>query len=162
MEHGDHREVFDDHSDHPHGFDTSEPKGGFIAVFGIATVVTLVATILGIQYYYEQANEQQIYTEVLAAESDQLKNLRATEDTQLNSYQYVDRAQGTVRLPIDRAMDLLAKEAAENRLPYPTKPYAVKTPEQLAAGPGAAAVPAAKTETHGATTPNATPAPPAK
>jgi hypothetical protein len=59
-------------------------------------------------------------------------------------------------------MDLLAKEAAENRLPYPTKPYAVKTAEQLAAGPGAVAAPVGKTETHGATTPNATPAPPAK
>src|SRR6185369_17826131 len=143
MEHGDHREVFDDHSEHPHGFDTTEPKGGFIAIFGIATVITLVATIMGIQYYFDQAFEQQTYTEVLAAESDQLKNLHSTEDTQLYSYQYVDRAQGTVRLTIDRAMDLLAKEAAEDKLPYPTKPYAVKTPEQLAAGPGATAAPAA-------------------
>src|SRR3954447_4623422 len=138
MEHGDHREIFDDHSDHPHGFDTSEPKGGFIAIFGVGIMITLVATVLGIQYYFDQAIEQQTYTEVLAAESDQLKNLHATEDTQLYSYQYVDRAQGTVRLPIDRAMDLLAEEAAEDKLPYPTKPYAVKTAAELAAGPGAA------------------------
>jgi hypothetical protein len=159
MEHGDHREVFDDHSEHPHGFDTTEPKGGFIAIFGVATVVTLLATILGIQYYFDQAFEHQTYTEVLAADSEQLKNLHTTEDTQLYSYQYVDRAQGTVRLTIDRAMDLLAKEAAENRLPYPTKPYAVKTPEQLAAGPGAAAAPPAAVKP-GAT--NATPPPPVK
>src|SRR5258708_3627854 len=106
MEHGEHREIFDDHSDHPHGFDTTEPKGGFIAIFAIATVITLLATIFGIQYYFEQAFEEQIQTEVLAPESEQLKNLRATEDTQLYSYQYVDRGQGTVRLTIDRAMDL--------------------------------------------------------
>jgi hypothetical protein len=159
MEHGDHREVFDDHSEHPHGFDTTEPKGGFIAVFGIATVVTLVATILGIQYYFDQAFEQQTYSEVLAADSDQLKNLHATEDQQLYSYQYVDRTQGSVRLTIDRAMDLLAKEAAEDKLQYPTTPYKVKTPEELAAGPAAAA-PAAAGAKPGI--PNATPAPPAK
>ena len=165
MEHGDHREIFDDHSDHPHGFDTTEPKGGFIAIFAIATVIMLLATIFGIQYYFDQAFEEQTQNEVLAPESEQLKNLRASEDTQLYSYQYVDRAQGTVRLTIDRAMDLLAKESAENRLTYSSKPYAVKTPEQLAAG--GAAAPAATTgatgaaKPQGATTTNATP-PPAK
>src|SRR3982074_3169721 len=116
MEHEDHREIFDDHSDHPHGFDTTEPKGGFIAMFAIATVITLLATILGIQYYFDQAFEEQTQNEVLAPESQPLKTLHAMEDTQLYSYQYVDRAQGTVRLTIDRAMDLIAKEAAENRL----------------------------------------------
>jgi hypothetical protein len=161
MEHADHREVFDDHSEHPHGFDTSEPKGGFIALFGIAVVVTLVVTILGIQFYFEQANEEEVYNQVLAPESDQLKNLHAKEDTQLYSYQYIDRTKGTVRLTIDRAMDLLAKEAAENKLPYPTQPTAVKTPEQLAAGPNGAAHPPAG-QPNGATTTNATPAPPAK
>ncbi len=163
MHNADHREVFDDHSEHPHGFDTTEPKGGFIAVFGIATVITLVATILGIQYYFDQAFEERVQNEVLAPESDQLRSLRASEDTQLYSYQYVDRAQGTVRLTIDRAMDLLAKEAAENRLTYPSKPYAVKTPEQLAAG--GAAVPVATpgiAMPQGASTKNATPAPSAK
>jgi hypothetical protein len=167
MEHGDHREIIDDHSEHPHGFDTTEPKGGFIAIFGIATIVTLVVTILGIQYYFDQAYEQQVHTEVLVPESDQLKNLHAAEDTQLYSYQYVDRAQGTVRLTIDRAMDLLATEAAENRLTYSSKPYAVKTPEQLAAGPAATAAPGApgakpNPAPQGATTPHATPAPPVK
>jgi len=165
MEHGDYVERIEDHSEHPDGFDTSEPKGGFIAIFAVATVITLIATMLGIQYYFEQAKEEAVYHEVLAPESDQLKNLRATEDTQLNNYQYVDRAQGSVRLPIDRAMDLLAKEAAENRITYNTKTYPVKTAEQLAAGPGAAvpatgAKPAAKPQ--GAAPTHATPAPPAK
>ena len=76
----------------------------------------------------------------------------------------VDRAQGTVRLTVDRAMDLLAKEAAENRLTYSSKPYAVKTPEQLAAGGAAAPAapgPGGAAKPQGATTTNATP-PPAK
>lgn len=161
MEHAEHREEFDDISEHPHGFDTSEPKGAFIAIFGISVVITLVATILGIQFYYDRVNEEQVYNQVLAPESDQLRNLRAKEDSQLYSYQYIDRERGTVRLSIDRAMDLLAKEAAENRLPYPITPTPVKTAEQLAAGGATApAVPGANPQ--GATTTNATPPPPAK
>jgi hypothetical protein len=57
-----------------------------------------------------------------------------------------DKNQGTWRVPIDRAMKLVAQESAEGREKYPTAPYAVKTAAQLAAGtpavsqPGAAAV----------------------
>ena len=156
MENGEHREIFDDHSEHPHGFDTTEPKGGFIAIFAIATVITLLATIFGIQYYFDQAFEEQTQTEVLAPESDQLRTLRASEDTQLYSYQYLDRAQGKIRITVDRAMDLLAKEASENRLIYSSKPYAVKTAEQLAAG-GAAAPAGAPGAAPTAATPTAAP-----
>jgi len=38
-----------------------------------------------------------------------LRDLRATEDAVLNSYGWVDRPAGIVRLPIARAMELLAE-----------------------------------------------------
>jgi hypothetical protein len=38
-----------------------------------------------------------------------LKRLRDSEDATLGSYGWVDRKAGTVRIPIDRAMDLVAK-----------------------------------------------------
>ena len=138
MSHGEHREEFDV-AEHPHGFDTGEPKGRFIALFGAGTVVLLVATVLAIQFYFDNYKEQQVYISVLAPESDQLKDLRAKEDTALHSYGYNDRQKGEVRIPIERAMDLLAKEAAEDRLPYSTKPVPVKKPEDLAAAEAAAA-----------------------
>lgn len=138
MSHGDHREEFDV-ADHPHGFDTNEPQGKFIALFGAGTVILLVTTVLAIQFYFDNYREQQVYISVLAPESDQLKDLRTKEDTALHSYGYNDREKGEVRIPIERAMDLLAKEAAEDRLPYSTKPVAVKKPEDLAAAEAAAA-----------------------
>lgn len=36
-----------------------------------------------------------------------LAELRAAEDAELNSYGWIDRSTGTVRIPIDRAMQLL-------------------------------------------------------
>jgi len=37
-----------------------------------------------------------------------LRQMRAAEDQILNSYQWVDQKKGVVRIPIDRAIDLLA------------------------------------------------------
>lgn len=45
--------------------------------------------------------------------SEDLRALRAREDIQLNSYEYIDREKGTVRLPITRAMELLSQEYAQ-------------------------------------------------
>ncbi len=39
----------------------------------------------------------------------QLKGLRAWEETQLNHYGWIDKEAGVVRIPIERAMDLLAE-----------------------------------------------------
>ncbi|MGH9627508.1 MAG: hypothetical protein ACRD7E_03980 [Bryobacteraceae bacterium] len=128
MGHGDYREDID-HTGHPHGFDTSEPKSGFIALFGIGTVITLVVTVLAIQFYFDRYKEHQVYIQVLAPEGQQLKDLRAREDAHLHSYGYSDREKGLVRLPIERAIELLIEESAENRLKYPTSPAPVKTEE---------------------------------
>jgi len=41
-----------------------------------------------------------------------LDRLRALEETQLHAYGWIDRADGVVQIPIERAMDLLAKPGA--------------------------------------------------
>ncbi len=44
-----------------------------------------------------------------------LKAMRAAEDAALNTYGWVDRKAGVVRIPIDRAMDLLAERGLPAR-----------------------------------------------
>ena len=44
----------------------------------------------------------------------QLQNLRTLEDHVLSSYAWVDQSEGTVRIPVDRAMDIVAQKG----LPY--------------------------------------------
>ncbi|MFQ5990254.1 MAG: hypothetical protein ACE5K9_10110 [Candidatus Methylomirabilales bacterium] len=41
--------------------------------------------------------------------ADDLKEMRATENAQLNNYGWVNRQTGIVRIPIDRAIELLAE-----------------------------------------------------
>jgi hypothetical protein len=63
---------------------------------------------------------------VLAPVGDDLRDLHAREDGQLGSYGYVNKDAGSVRLPISRAMELLAQDASEGKLPYPTQDQKVK------------------------------------
>ena len=50
-----------------------------------------------------------------AAPSDDLQQLRAREDATLHSYGWVDRDSGVVRIPIDRAIDLVAERGLPAR-----------------------------------------------
>jgi hypothetical protein len=117
------------------GFDRSEPDVRTIAAFGVITVVLLVAVVLGLQFYFDRVLEQQVYVQVLAPESPALNTLHAREDEELHSYRYLDREKGVVRLPIERAMSLLAAEAAQGKLPYSIKP--VPAPPEAQGGPNA-------------------------
>jgi len=95
------------------GFDLAEPRTRFIALFGIGTLIALVAIILGLQAYVDSVKQQEIFVKVLQPVSQDLQALHAREDTELNGYQYIDRDKGIVRLPIRRAMELLERERAK-------------------------------------------------
>ncbi len=111
------------------GYDRHDPNAKFIALLGGGVIVFLVAAVFALQYYHDVVKEQQVFVKVMEPESERLLRLRAREDDQLLRYQYVDREKGTVRIPIQRAMELLAAGAVE----YPTTPYAVKKEETDAA-----------------------------
>jgi len=40
----------------------------------------------------------------------QLQNLRTLEDHVLTTYAWVDQSQGTVRIPVDRAIDMVVQK----------------------------------------------------
>src|SRR6266852_3984867 len=70
------------------------------------------------------------------ARAKKLKDVRDEEAKSLTSYAWVDKSKGTVRLPIDRAMELTVADLA-NKKPAPA--YAIAAPESSAAPGGAAA-----------------------
>jgi hypothetical protein len=70
------------------------------------------------------------------ARAKKLKDARDEETKALTGYAWVDKAKGTVRLPINRAMELSVAELANKK---PASAYAIATPEPSAAPGGAAA-----------------------
>jgi hypothetical protein len=149
-QHSEYREEIIPHGDHPLSYDHAEPRYVSIAAFMGITVVLLIVIGIGIQVYYEIIYNNEEYARVISQENWQLRDLRNTEQWELTHYGYIDKNKGTVRLPIDQAMQLALQDAQQNKLPYPTNTYRVKTPEELAGGspgvaqPGAAAANAAQ------------------
>src|SRR6266853_673079 len=83
------------------------------------------------------------------ARAKKLKDARDEDAKALTTYAWVDKNKGTVRLPIDRAMELTVADLA-NKNPGPA--YAITAPQSSAAPGGAAAAtpaPSASPEANG-------------
>ena len=133
MDHSEYREEIP-HGDHPASYDRSEPRAKSIAIYMAATVVLLIFVGIGVQAYYDLIESKGIYEQVLSQENWQLRDLRNKEQWELTHYGYVDKNKGAVRIPIDQAMQMVARDAAANQPKYPTNSYRVKTAAELAAG----------------------------
>ncbi|HLH40065.1 MAG TPA: hypothetical protein VKX39_13030 [Bryobacteraceae bacterium] len=122
------------------GFDHAEPKVGAIVGFGIGSIILLVITILALQSYFNKIWQEAVYEKVLAPPSEQLLDLHRREDWLLTHYSWADKKNGAVRIPVDRAMELFAQEAASGKLFYPAKSYIPKKDDAAGASgaPGAA------------------------
>jgi hypothetical protein len=104
------------------GYEESDVRVGFIAWSGVGIVVFLIVTILAVQVYFDSLKNEQEFVKLLEPVSEDYRNLRAREDAELYSYKYVDREKGTVRLPLQRSMELLITEAESGNLFYARPP----------------------------------------
>jgi hypothetical protein len=122
------------------GFDRAEPSARAILLFAIGSLGLLVLTILAIQQYFDHIWSEAVYEKVLAPPSEQLKEVRGRDDWNLTHYLYMDKASGQVRIPVDRAMELVLQDAAAGKTFYPAKATAPKKEEPAiaASAPGAA------------------------
>jgi hypothetical protein len=80
------------------------------------------------------------FEQVLAVPGAELGDQRNLENWRLSHYEYADKSKTTVRIPLDRARELVLKDAAEGKTFYPAKPTEPKPeqPAQPAAGAAAA------------------------
>jgi hypothetical protein len=96
------------------------------ALFGVIVLAVIGPTPRGDNYEQMRAE----------ARAKKLKDAREEDSKALTSYTWIDKNKGTVRLPIDRAMELTLADLA-NKKPAPA--YAIAAPESSAAPGGAAA-----------------------
>lgn len=82
-----------------------------VFIYGLLGIVVVVVLVIFMLDYFTATREELVYESVLKPESTSLRELRAREDEELNSYELIDEEQGRYRIPITRAMELLAEEA---------------------------------------------------
>jgi hypothetical protein len=107
-------------------YDRHDAKSGLIATISVSIIGLLVVLIIGVYYLYMVAYEtveQEVYTGV---SSQELKAIHDREEQQLHQYSYIDKEKGIVRMPIDKAIELLSTDHAVGKVTYNTATYPVK------------------------------------
>lgn len=141
----DHQPVVDANNQ---GFDPGEVDAVSVSLVGGVIIAVIIAVFVGVTLFWDKFLNGRYKDVVEGSPTAQLESLHKREDTALNNYSYVDKSKGQVRIPIDRAMQLLISEVQAGKTPYNTKDT-VKLPDPAAAAPapGGAAAPAAAAAT---------------
>ncbi len=121
------------HHEPSEGFDRSEPAVPSIWAFTIGSVVILVVVIFALQQYFEKIWNDAVYDKVLAAPSQELQDTRNRDDYALTHYSYQDKSKGVVRIPLEKAQEMVLQDASQGKTFYPAKPTKPKSPEEEAA-----------------------------
>ncbi|MEO8050812.1 MAG: hypothetical protein ABI833_10385 [Acidobacteriota bacterium] len=142
----------DEQYDHPiehhnpqEGFDHTEPNTPAIWLFTVVSILGLILVIVAVQGYFEDIYKKAVYERVLSVPSEQLQDVHNRDNWNLTHYMYgnLDKSTNRVRIPIDKAMQAFAAEAAAGKLFYPAKATAIKVEEPAGgAAPGEGAAPA--------------------
>jgi len=108
------------------GYEKRDISTGAVALFAASLVVALIIVhYLALGTFHHLARQSPTYPpapllattrepftgpRLLVNQTLDMETFRASEDVLLNNYGWVDRNHGIVRIPIDRAIDLLAQQ----------------------------------------------------
>ena len=91
---------------------SEDPKTGNLAVIGIVGAVLVFVAVVWLQALFHQVEERETRRKLLARPPAEIARLRAEQQEALRSYGWADQAAGIATIPIDRAMELVAREEA--------------------------------------------------
>lgn len=138
------------------GYNPENVAGRSVVVWAVGIILFLVVCFALIQTYWVWFKEREFDRKVQQPVSEDIQALRSREDGELARYRWIDKGNGTVGLPVERAMELVAKGYATGQLTYAAKPG--NKVQIDAANAGVAAVAAdGGTSGSGATTPSVPP-----
>lgn len=93
------------------GYEKKDTSARGILIVALISVVIVVLSVVLTNELFIATREELVDEMILKPESAALRDLRAREAATLFSYGVVDSARGIYRIPIDRAMKLMAEEA---------------------------------------------------
>lgn len=81
-----------------------------IVTWGSIACIVTFAIVLAIQVLYYQAAAAEEDRKVIAAQYEDSDSILASQEARLTRYGWLDRAQGQVTIPIQRAMQIVVEE----------------------------------------------------
>ncbi len=83
---------------------------GLILTTGILLSVLVLVLILLVQGWFYKAQSDEYVRKIIEPRAEELASANAEQQEALHSYRVVDAEQGTVAIPIERAMELVVRE----------------------------------------------------
>ena len=80
------------------------------ATVGIVGTILLIVVVLLVQGLYESVNRSEFQRKIVNEAPAELRNLRAAQLTRLHATGWVDKKNGYVAIPIEKAMELLVSD----------------------------------------------------
>jgi hypothetical protein len=128
-------------------YENQEPKNPLIAFLLISSCIFVVAVCAFLSWMFIVTRDNETNRKINQSKYVDVQNTRKAEDAVLNGYQYLDKDKGVVRIPVERAMQLMVEEAkAAPKVPNAEAATALPAAWTAAAKPSntpAAAKPAA-------------------
>lgn len=121
-------------SDEFFDYENQDPKNNLIAFLLIASCFFIVAVCAFLSWMFIVARDNEHNRKIDQATYTDLQNFRKAEDAKLTSYQYLDKDKGIVRIPVERAMQLMAEEAKNAGSAAPKAPATEVAPAAVPAG----------------------------
>ncbi|MBZ5723551.1 MAG: hypothetical protein LAP87_01005 [Acidobacteriia bacterium] len=115
----------------PPGYEATDADALAVGRFGVALLLVIIASLVllfGLFRYFDARGPVAVTVEptkvfpqpqLERTPIPDLRAVRAAEDQMLNSYGWVDPPKGVVRIPIGRAIDLLAERGLPSRAAPP-------------------------------------------
>jgi hypothetical protein len=117
-----------EHEVREHAGDERDPDALTVATVGIVGAIIVIVVVVFVQGLYESVNRSEFQKKIVAEPPAELRELRAAQLTRLNATGWVDKKNGIVAIPIDRAIALLAAD------PNPAAPLIVPAPVEAPSG----------------------------
>ena len=86
--------------------DQDDPDATITGLIAILFAVLTVAIVLALQGYFEYVQDAEFRSKVVEARPAELQQVREEGRAMLQGYRWVDRGNGVVAIPIERAMEL--------------------------------------------------------
>jgi hypothetical protein len=113
------------------GYEVADAKAGTLVLYGVVLVLTVIFAAVASWLFFDLLAAQAVRTDsqppalasgeprpeprLLDNEPQDLRSVREAERQILESYDWVDRSRGIVRIPIERALELVGKEGLPSR-----------------------------------------------
>ncbi len=97
------------------GYEKRDINAVKVLILGAIGAVVIIILLVIMYQYFASSSRKMVEDVVLKPQSVAIRELRARETEELNSYKLLDAEKGIYRIPIDRAMQLIADEAYQER-----------------------------------------------